>query len=39
MARVLCLHGLGGTGATMWPLVGHLQAAHHTVLAPTRARR
>lgn len=35
MARVLCLHGLGGTGATMWPLVGHLQAAHHTVLAPT----
>ena len=26
MARVLCLHGLGGTGATMWPVVGHLQA-------------
>ena len=22
--RVLCLHGLGGTGATMWPLVGAL---------------
>ena len=35
MARVLCLHGLGGTGATMWPVVGHLTSAHHTVLAPT----
>lgn len=35
MARVLCLHGLGGTGATMWPIVGHLSAADHTVLAPT----
>lgn len=35
MARVLCLHGLGGTGATMWPLVAHLSALGHTVLAPT----
>lgn len=35
MARVLCLHGLGGTGATMWPLVGHLSSAHHTAFAPT----
>lgn len=35
MARVLCLHGLGGTGATMWPLVAALSAAGHTVLAPT----
>ncbi len=35
MARVLCLHGLGGTGATMWPLVAALSAADHTVLAPT----
>jgi carboxylesterase len=33
--RVLCLHGLGGTGATMWPLVGALSIAGHTVLAPT----
>ena len=33
--RVLCLHGLGGTGATMWPLVGALSSAGHTVLAPT----
>jgi carboxylesterase len=35
MARVLCLHGLGGSGATMWPLVAALSAADHTVLAPT----
>ncbi|MEX0847102.1 MAG: alpha/beta fold hydrolase [Ilumatobacteraceae bacterium] len=35
MARVLCLHGLGGTGATMWPIVGHLTSAQHTALAPT----
>jgi carboxylesterase len=35
MARVLCLHGLGGTGATMWPLVGHLASADHTAFAPT----
>ena len=35
MARVLCLHGLGGTGATMWPLVAALSAVDHTVLAPT----
>ena len=27
MARVLCLHGLGGTGATMWPLVAALGQA------------
>jgi carboxylesterase len=33
--RVLCLHGLGGTGATMWPLVAALSNAGHTVLAPT----
>jgi carboxylesterase len=33
--RVLCLHGLGGSGATMWPLVGSLSSAQHTVLAPT----
>jgi carboxylesterase len=33
--RVLCLHGLGGTGATMWPLVAALSSAGHTVLAPT----
>jgi carboxylesterase len=35
MARVLCLHGLGGTGATMWPIVGALAADRHEVLAPT----
>ncbi|MCB0998831.1 MAG: alpha/beta fold hydrolase [Acidimicrobiales bacterium] len=35
MARVLCLHGLGGTGATMWPIVGHLASAHHDAFAPT----
>lgn len=33
--RVLCLHGLGGTGATMWPVVAALDAAGHDVLAPT----
>jgi carboxylesterase len=33
--RVLCLHGLGGTGATMWPLVAALSQAGHTTLAPT----
>lgn len=35
MARVICLHGLGGTGATMWPIVGHLDAAGNNVFAPT----
>ena len=35
MARVLCLHGMGGTGATMWPLVGALSLAGHDVFAPT----
>lgn len=35
MARVLCLHGLGGTGATMWPVVAAVSAAGATVLAPT----
>lgn len=35
MARVLCLHGLGGTGATMWPLVAALGQAGHDVFAPT----
>ncbi|MGD9995309.1 MAG: alpha/beta hydrolase [Ilumatobacteraceae bacterium] len=33
--RVLCLHGLGGTGATMWPLVASLSQAGHTAFAPT----
>ena len=32
--RVLCLHGLGGTGASMWPIVAEL-SRDHTVLAPT----
>lgn len=35
MARVLLLHGLGGTGATMQPLADGLSAAGHTVHAPT----
>ncbi len=35
MSRVLCLHGLGGTGAAMWPLVATLGQAGHEVLAPT----
>ncbi len=35
MARVLCLHGLGGTGATMWPVVAHLSGLGHTAFAPT----
>ncbi|MFZ4810982.1 MAG: alpha/beta hydrolase [Ilumatobacteraceae bacterium] len=35
MARVLCLHGLGGTADTMAPLVEHLVADGHTVTAPT----
>lgn len=35
MARILCLHGLGGTGATMWPVVAVLSGRGHTVLAPT----
>lgn len=35
MANVLCLHGLGGTGATMWPVVAAVSAAGHTTLAPT----
>jgi esterase/lipase len=33
--RVLCLHGLGGTGATMWPVVGSLGSAQHQAFAPT----
>jgi carboxylesterase len=33
--RILCLHGLGGTGATMWPVVGALSNAHHATFAPT----
>lgn len=33
--RVLCLHGMGGTGATMWPLVAALGPADHTAFAPT----
>lgn len=35
MTRVLCLHGLGGTGATMWPIVAACIDAGHTTLAPT----
>lgn len=35
MPRVLCLHGLGGTGATMWPLVAALGQAGHETFAPT----
>lgn len=35
MTRVLCLHGMGGTGATMWPLVAACIDAGHTTLAPT----
>ncbi len=35
MARILLLHGLGGTSATMQPLVDGLRAAGHTVHAPT----
>ncbi|MDO8361466.1 MAG: alpha/beta fold hydrolase [Actinomycetota bacterium] len=35
MARILCLHGLGGTARTMQPLVDALTAAGHTVHAPT----
>jgi carboxylesterase len=35
MARVLCLHGLGGTGRTMWPLVAALSSVRHTAFAPT----
>ena len=33
--RVLCLHGLGGTGATMWPIVAACIDAGFTTLAPT----
>lgn len=35
MTRVLCLHGLGGTGATMWPIVAACTDADLTTLAPT----
>ncbi len=35
MARILLLHGLGGTGATMQPLADALTALGHTALAPT----
>ena len=35
MTRVLCLHGLGGTGATMWPIVAACIDAEYTTLAPT----
>lgn len=35
MARVLLLHGLGGTGATMRPLAAGLRALGHEVHAPT----
>lgn len=35
MTRVLCLHGLGGTGATMWPIVAACIDANFTALAPT----
>ncbi|MEP7045694.1 MAG: alpha/beta fold hydrolase [Ilumatobacteraceae bacterium] len=30
MTRVLCLHGLGGSGATMWPIVAACIDAGHT---------
>jgi carboxylesterase len=33
--RVLCLHGLGGTGATMWPIVAACIDKGFTTLAPT----
>jgi len=35
MTRVLCVHGLGGTGATMWPVVAACIDAGFTTLAPT----
>jgi carboxylesterase len=35
MTRVLCLHGLGGTGATMWPIIAACIDAGFTTLAPT----
>jgi carboxylesterase len=35
MTRVLCLHGIGGTGATMWPIVAGCIDAGFTTLAPT----
>ncbi|HEY7625631.1 MAG TPA: alpha/beta fold hydrolase [Ilumatobacteraceae bacterium] len=35
MSRVLCLHGLGGTGATMWTIVAACIDAGCTTLAPT----
>ena len=35
MARVLCLHGMGGTGATMAPIADALRAGGHVVEAPT----
>ena len=35
MTRVLCLHGLGGTGATMWPIVAACIDQGFTTLAPT----
>jgi carboxylesterase len=35
MTRVLCLHGLGGSGATMWPIVAACIDANFTTLAPT----
>ncbi len=35
MTRVLCLHGIGGTGATMWPIVAACIDAGFTTLAPT----
>src|SRR4029078_12388943 len=35
MPGVRCLHGLGGTGATMWPIVAACIDAGFTTLAPT----
>ena len=35
MARILCLHGLGGTGRTMQPVADALAALGHTAHAPT----
>lgn len=35
MARLVLVHGLGGTGATMGPLADDLRALGHVVVAPT----
>lgn len=35
MTRIACIHGLGGTGATMEPLAARLRACGHEVVCPT----